>query len=257
MRADVLLVRLGKAESREKARKAIEAGYVKADGKPVVKPAQDLEETAEIELSGRMPYVSRGGEKLARAIDAFSLSVAGLSCADFGASTGGFTDCLLQHGAGRVTALDVGHGQLHPNLLADPRVISKEGFNLHRASASELGSFDFICADLSFISLTEILPLMRQTLKAEGQAVCLVKPQFEAGRAALNKNGIVKKEKDRFRAICRVCEAAESLGFSVGGLTSSPFPGQSGNLEYLLLLTGKQEQPVPWRARAEALASGN
>ncbi|MBP1576399.1 MAG: TlyA family RNA methyltransferase [Oscillospiraceae bacterium] len=246
MRADLLLVEKGFCESRAKARKAIEAGYVFCDGRKITKPAADLPEEGVITLTGQMPFVSRGGEKLHRAMKVFDLSLQGLCCADFGASTGGFTDCMLQAGAVSVSCFDVGHGQLHPSLLSDPRVKNHEGINLHRAKKEEIGCFDFLSADLSFISLTEILPLIFDCLTEDGFAVCLIKPQFEAGTQALNKNGIVKKALDRKRALQRVCEAAEMQNFSVCGLTESPFTGQSGNREYLVLLK-KSKGSFDWR----------
>lgn len=233
MRLDVYLVQNGYAESRERARRLIERGAVLVGGVTVTKPAFAVEGTPHVTVSAAEPYVGRGGEKLAAALSAFSLSPAGLDCIDVGASTGGFTDCLLQHGAAHVTALDVGVGQLHPALRADPRVTAIEKYNARDLSPAAVGTFDLAVMDVSFISQTLILPRIPAVLNAGGALVSLIKPQFEAGRAALDKKGVVTDPRDRVRAVRTVLAAASAAGLSPAGLAPSPIKGGDGNEEFL------------------------
>ena len=240
MRIDVYLTEQGFAESRQKAKNMLEAGNIFINGEQVRKASFRIPDGEEpvVEVRGEvMPYVSRGGLKLAAALQEFSVRPEGLRAVDFGASTGGFTDCLLQNGAALVYAVDSGRGQLHPKLAADPRVVSMEGFNARNLTLGDIGGVpcDIAVADLSFISQTKIYDAVSDVLKEGGRFISLIKPQFEAGRAYLNKNGIVT---DR-RVHERVCEMIRAEAFAHGlmcrGMTTSPIEGGDGNREYLAL----------------------
>ena len=238
MRLDLYLVNRSFVESRQKAQRLIKGGCVKVDGREVTKTSEDIDEKTEhsVELSETESerYVSRGGLKLEGALDAFDVSPKGLVCADIGASTGGFTDCLLQRGAKRVYAFDSGKSQLHPRLACDERVISKEGFNARYITPDDVGEqVDLAVMDVSFISQTMIIPSLSRLIREGGMLVTLVKPQFEAGRAALGKNGIVKRKEDRLSAVMRVLECAANEGLVFKGLITSPIKGGDGNEEYL------------------------
>ena len=232
------------------AQSAIAEENVYLDGKQVRRPAEQVDEGEhQVEVRNPMPYVSRGGLKLAGALDAFGVSPAGCRALDIGASTGGFTDCLLQNGAVHVTALDAGEGQLHPNLRADSRVLCLEHCNARDLSTAPLcPPYDFAVMDVSFISQTYILPGLPPYLRAEGILITLIKPQFEAGREALGHGGIVRREADRMAAILRVLACAAECGFAVDGLIRSPIDGGDGNREYLACLrqvTGRVCPPKP------------
>lgn len=235
MRLDKLLAERGFARSREAAQRMIREGIVSVDGKPASKPSQEAAEDCEIVITGEtLRYVSRGGLKLERALDAFRLDVTGLDCVDIGASTGGFTDCLLQRGAARVRAVDVGRSQLDARLGEDPRVISFEGVNARYLSPADIGgTCQLAVCDVSFISLTLIFPAVRGLLVPEGRFVALIKPQFEAGRANIGKNGIVKDRNVHTEVITRVLESAAACGLHCFGLCASPIEGGDGNREYL------------------------
>ena len=235
MRADLYLVENGYAKSRTAARKYIEQGHALLDGKVIEKPSQPIDEQAHtVEILERERYVSRGGLKLEGALNAFGIDVRGMRAADIGASTGGFTDCLLQAGAAHVYAIDSGRDQLDPDLMLDERVTNMEGVNARNLTADEIGGcVDIVVMDVSFISQTLILPAVVNLLKDDGIYVGLIKPQFEAGRAALNKSGIVKQAKDRRAAVERVLDFAQSLGLCPCGLIESPIQGGDGNVEYL------------------------
>ena len=239
-RIDLVLVARGLAESRAKAQALVMAGAVVAGEERVDKPGQLVDPDVPLRLKeGAAPrqYVSRGAEKLARALDRFPVDPRGKVCADLGASTGGFTDLLLQHGAERVYAVDVGYGQLHPRLRADPRVVVRERENARRLTAAALGErVDLVVADLSFISLRLVLPAVKELLRPGGQAVLLVKPQFEVGRGEVGKGGVVRDDAKRLAALASVEEAAGALGFEVLGHCESPIPGPAGNREWLLAL---------------------
>ncbi len=238
MRLDMLLVRRGLTPAREKAKAAITAGLVLVDGRVCTKPGQEVAQDAELTVTAPAErYVSRGGYKLEKALDTFSLDMNGKVCLDLGASTGGFTDCMLQQGAAQVYAVDVGSGQLAASLRNDPRVISWErtDFRLLQAERFPVAP-DFACADLSFISLRLLFPVLADLLRPEGEAVCLVKPQFEAGRSAVGKRGVVKDAQVHLRVLLEIANAAAASGFTAEGLTFSPVRGQNGNIEYLLLL---------------------
>lgn len=233
-RADLLLVERGFFESRAKAQDAIAAGLVLADGVPVGKPSDKLDPASRIEAAAAHPYVSRGGLKLAAALDAFGIDPMGLTCLDLGASTGGFTDVLLRRGAALVYAVDVGHGQLHPSLAHDRRVVSLEGTDARALDAALIPTPpDLLVCDVSFISLRHVLPPAVPLLAPRARLAVLVKPQFEAGPAFVVK-GLVKDEAVRER----VCGEAENLvaglGFTVDGVVPSPITGGDGNVEYLL-----------------------
>ena len=234
-RADLVLVTRGFFDSRARAQAAIAAGLVTADGEPVRKASDKINETAAITAEAPHPYVSRGGLKLAAALDHFGFDPSGLSCLDVGASTGGFTDVLLKRGAAHVTAVDTGRDQLHPSLRADPRVNSFESTDIRRFDAMLLPRpAQLVVADVSFISLSLVLPAMI-ALAAEGAALAvLIKPQFEVGKARIERGGLVRDE----AAIAEVCLRIETelaaLGWRVLGRTDSPITGGDGNREFLL-----------------------
>ena len=238
MRFDLFLVDKAYAESRQKAQRLIKNGCVSVDGKVMTKPAEDIDADAEhlieIKETEGERYVSRGGLKLEGALEDFNISPNGLVCADIGASTGGFTDCLLQHGAKRVYAFDSGSGQLHSKLKSDDRVISKEGFNARYITPEDIGEgVDLVVMDVSFISQTMIIPAIIKLLRQKGAFITLIKPQFEAGRQALGKNGIVKHKEDRLSAVNRVLDCAYENGLSFNGLACSSIQGGDGNEEFL------------------------
>jgi 23S rRNA (cytidine1920-2'-O)/16S rRNA (cytidine1409-2'-O)-methyltransferase len=236
-RADVLVQLRGLAESRTKAQALILAGEVIAGDHRIDKPGQLLDESVELRLRSGEPlkYVSRGGFKLEHALDWFGLSPAGLVCCDLGASTGGFTDVLLQRGALRVHAVDVGYGQLHPRLRGDPRVVVHERVNARALSPELLGErVSAAVADLSFISLRLVLPALVSVLAEPSLCVVLVKPQFEAGRAEVGKGGVVRDPAVQARVVAHVEEDLRSRGLSVLGSTESPILGPAGNREFLV-----------------------
>lgn len=236
-RADVFLAEGGYVESRTRAARLIEEGKVVIDGRTVSKTSEKISfGEHEVVITEKDRFVSRGGLKLLCAIEAFGVDVRGKRCIDVGASTGGFTDCLLQSGADSVVAIDSGSGQLHQSILSDARVRSVESYNAKNLSKDEFGTFDVAVMDVSFISQTMLHKNVADVLYDGAVFVSLIKPQFEAGRSALGKNGIVKDSKDRERAVLRVLESAQSCGFSIGGVIASPIEGGDGNREYLALL---------------------
>ncbi len=236
-RVDVLVVERGLAESRTKAQALILAGQVVVDDQRVDKPGSLVPVEAELRLKGEvLPYVSRGGLKLKAAMDRFGLDVSGRVCADIGASTGGFTDCLLQHGATRVHAIDVGYGQLHEKLRKDPRVRSRERVNARYLTDEDLPEkVGAIVIDVSFISLTQVLPSVLTFLEPGGLLVALVKPQFEVGPERVGKGGVVRDAAARQDAIDTVTAFVREQGLTVRGLMDSPVPGPAGNVEALLV----------------------
>jgi 23S rRNA (cytidine1920-2'-O)/16S rRNA (cytidine1409-2'-O)-methyltransferase len=239
-RIDVLLVERGLAESRTRAQALVMAGAVVAGDQRVDKPGQLVPEDALLRLkedAAPTRYVSRGALKLEKALEAFPIDPAGLVCADLGASTGGFTDLLLQRGAAKVYAVDVGYGQLHPKLRGDPRVVVRERENARLLTAAVLGErVDLVVGDLSFISLRLVLPAVRSVLLPGGAAVLLVKPQFEVGKGEVGKGGVVRDDAKRRAALEGVKAAAVELGFAVTGDVESPVEGPAGNREWLLAL---------------------
>ncbi|HLT58064.1 MAG: TlyA family RNA methyltransferase [Limnochordales bacterium] len=243
-RLDVLLVEKGFFASRQQAQRAIMAGLVHVDGQRVDKPGTMVADTAAVEVRGKpFPYVSRGGLKLERALDVFGVDVQGLVAVDIGASTGGFTDCLLQRGARRVYAIDVGAGQLDWRLRQDPRVVVMERVNARHLRPADLPeAVDLAVIDVSFISLTKIFPAVRGLLKPEGRMIALVKPQFEAGRAHVGRRGVVRDPAVHRAVLRQVSAALGPNGFRPLDVTPSPIRGPEGNIEYLLLA---QCVPVP------------
>ncbi len=237
-RLDVLLVERGLAPSREKAKAVIMAGIVYVDGQKEDKAGTTFEDTVEIQVRGStLRYVSRGGLKLEKAVEAFALDLEGKVCMDVGASTGGFTDCMLQNGAAKVYAVDVGHGQLDWKLRNDPRVICMEKTNIRYVTPGDIPeTLDFASIDVSFISLTKVLGPVKALLKEDGQVVCLIKPQFEAGRKEVGKKGVVRDKAVHLEVICMVAAYARQIGFQISGLDFSPVRGPEGNIEYLLHL---------------------
>jgi 23S rRNA (cytidine1920-2'-O)/16S rRNA (cytidine1409-2'-O)-methyltransferase len=238
-RLDVELVERGLAESREQAQRLILAGEVWVEGQRWDKASKRCAASVAIEVRGGDRYVSRGGHKLEGALTGFHLDVTGWRCLDLGASTGGFTDCLLQHGAREVVALDVGHGQLHWRLRQDPRVIVHEGVNARDLSClagEKAKPFDLIVVDVSFISLRKILPPAFDLLSSNKFVCALIKPQFEAGRAEVGKGGIVRDAKVRKRVVDELRDWAEAYPVTTMGTIPSPLPGRDGNEEFLWLL---------------------
>ena len=234
-RADVFLVTHGFASSRAEAQAAIRAGGVMADGQPITKVAQQLHEAMTIRYQPAHPYVSRGGIKLAAALDQFGLSPEGRVCLDVGASTGGFTQVLLERGAIRVYAVDVGHGQLHPKLRSDPRVVAIEGLNARDLTPARVPeSPRSITADVSFISLKLALPPALHLAAHDAWAVLLVKPQFEVGRLGVSRSGLVNDDALREQALAEVTSWVRNQGWTVLGSMESPVAGGDGNREYLI-----------------------
>jgi len=237
-RLDVLLVERGLAESRSLAHRLIMAGEITVNGQIAAKPGQVFDDAAVINVKARPPFVSRGGEKLLAALEAFHLmELDGMVCVDVGASTGGFTDCLLQHGAARVYALDVGYGQLHDKLRKDARVI-----NLERTNARSVPSFpeaiDLVTVDASFISLKVLLPVIKSWAVGKSlRVIALIKPQFEAGREQAAKGkGVIRDERVRAALVEEILAFARQVGFAVKGLQESPLSGPKGNREFLVYL---------------------
>lgn len=235
-RLDVLLVKGGFAESREKAKAIIMSGNVFVNNNREDKAGQTFDEKAIIEVRGNtLKYVSRGGLKLEKAMANFEVSIDGKICLDVGASTGGFTDCMLQNGAVKVYSIDVGHGQLAWKLRQDERVVCMEKTNIRYVTNEDIPDLiDFSSIDVSFISLTKVLGPVRNLLADNGQVVCLIKPQFEAGREKVGKKGVVRDKNVHIEVIEMVVEFAKSIGFNVLNLDFSPIKGPEGNIEYLL-----------------------
>ena len=237
-RLDILLVERGLAASRERARAMIMEGRVLVDGKKVEKAGMAVKADAEFRILGEdLPYVSRGGLKLAKAMQVFFLDLTGKTVADIGASTGGFTDCALQNGAAKVYAIDVGYGQLAWKLRTDARVRNMERTNIRHVTPAMLGELvDFASIDVAFISLAKVLPAVRALLKPHGEVAALIKPQFEAGRENVGKKGVVRAPSVHEAVIRDVFFAAQEAGFCVKALSYSPVKGPEGNIEYLMHL---------------------
>ena len=245
-RLDVLLTEQGLAESRQKAQAIIMAGQVFWDGRRMDKAGASVPETAQLEIRGQtLRYVSRGGLKLEKAMQTFDLpSLEGVTAIDAGASTGGFTDCMLQNGAKKVYSIDVGYGQLAWKLRTDERVVNLERTNFRYATREQVpDEIDFSSVDVSFISLYHILPVLNSLLANSGEAVCLIKPQFEAGKEKVGKKGVVRDLNVHLEVVKKIISLAVENGFSVLGLQFSPIKGPEGNIEYLIYLK-KSDEPI-------------
>ena len=254
-RLDVLLVERRLADSREKAKAVIMTGNVFVNGQREDKAGTTFdEEKAQIEIKGHtMKYVSRGGYKLEKAIDVFGVDVRDKVCMDIGSSTGGFTDCMLQNGAVKVFAVDVGRGQLDWKLRQDERVISMEKTNIRYVKPEDIGEpVAFASVDVSFISLGLVLPAARELLTADGRMVCLIKPQFEAGREKVGKKGVVRDPVVHIEVIEKVIGIADQLHFKVLGLDYSPIKGPEGNIEYLIYLEKRPEDEMILHEKVDA-----
>ena len=243
-RLDMILVNRGLAQSREKAKALIMAGIVYVDGQKEDKAGTAFEDKVQVEVRGNtLRYVSRGGLKLEKAMTHFGVTLEGKVCMDVGASTGGFTDCMLQNGAVKVYAVDVGHGQLDWKLRNDDRVVCMEKTNIRYVTSQDVADrIGFASVDVSFISLTKVLGPVKALLTESGQVVCLIKPQFEAGREKVGKKGVVREKSTHLEVIESVIMFARSIGFGVLNLEFSPTKGPEGNIEYLLYLQNYPEQ---------------
>ena len=245
-RLDVLLTEQGYADTRSKAQAIIMSGMVYVNGQKADKPGISYEDTVELEVRGQTcPYVSRGGLKLEKALRDFGVDPTGFVCSDSGASTGGFTDCLLQQGAAKVFAIDVGYGQLDWKIRSDPRVVVMERTNIRYVTPEQLGEpLDLSVVDVSFISLKIVLPAIKQLLRPTGQVLCLIKPQFEAGREKVGKKGVVRDPEVHREVLDEFVSLAKSLDFTILGLTFSPVKGPEGNIEFLGHLTLEQKDGI-------------
>ena len=242
-RLDVLLVNRNLAESREKAKAIIMSGIVYVDGQKEDKAGTMFEDTVSVEVRGHtLAYVSRGGLKLEKAMTHYGVTLNGKICMDVGASTGGFTDCMLQNGAVKVYSVDVGHGQLAWKLRNDERVVCMEKTNIRYVTPEDIPDrIQFASIDVSFISLTKVLGPVKELLTEDGQIVCLIKPQFEAGREKVGKKGVVREKSTHLEVIESVIAFAKSIGFGILNLEFSPIKGPEGNIEYLLYLQNHPE----------------
>jgi len=238
-RLDVILVNRGYFESREKARRTIMAGVVFVNNERVDKPGSKFSDDVDIEIKASVnPYVSRGGLKLEKAIREFDIKLEGKTAIDIGASTGGFTDCMLKNGAAKVFAIDVGYGQLAWKLRNDNRVVCMERTNIRYVKPEDIGTLaDFASIDVSFISLKKVLPVAKELTKEDSEILCLVKPQFEAGREKVGKHGVVREPEIHREVLQSIVSFAIETGFKVKGLSYSPIKGPEGNIEYLLYLS--------------------
>lgn len=253
-RLDVMLVKRGLAVSREKAKAIIMSGIVYVDGQKEDKAGTCFDEKCNIEVKGNtLPYVSRGGLKLEKAMKCFGVNVDNKICMDVGASTGGFTDCMLQNGAVKVYSVDVGHGQLAWKLRQDERVVCMEKTNIRYVEPDDIADkIQFSSIDVSFISLTKVLLPVKNLLTDDGQIVCLIKPQFEAGREKVGKKGVVREKKVHLEVIDMVIEYAVFIGFEVLNLEYSPIKGPEGNIEYLLYLQKHGDSEERWVSEVDS-----
>ena len=243
-RLDVYLFENGFAESREKAKAIIMSGNVYINNQKADKPGDNVNENDQVEVRGKTnPFVSRGGLKLDKAINVFGVSLENKVCVDIGASTGGFTDCMLQNGAQKVFCIDVGYGQLAWKLRTDPRVVNMERTNIRYVTTEQIGQkLDFASIDVSFISLRLVLPVAKELTKEDGEILCLIKPQFEAGREKVGKKGVVRDINVHLEVVESIIEFAQSIGLYPKALDYSPVRGPEGNIEYLLYLSKNEEQ---------------
>lgn len=259
MRLDVAVFERGLAETREKAKALIMAGSVYLNGQKALKGGAAVKDTDIIEVRGAVnPYVSRGGLKLHKAVQNFGLSLEGCVCMDIGASTGGFTDCMLSNGAAKVYAIDVGYGQLAWKLRCDERVVNMERTNFRYVTHEQIPEqVDFASVDVSFISLRKILPVMRELLRDGGRGVCLIKPQFEAGRENVGKKGVVRDRAVHESVVASITEFAVESGFNVCNVDFSPIKGPEGNIEYLMLVEKSDSAAMLWQGSAAELVAAS
>ena len=254
-RLDVLMLKKGLVSSREKAKALIMEGVVYVSNQKEDKPGNRFDEDAQIEVRGKKePFVSRGGKKLEKAVRVFGIDLTGLICTDVGASTGGFTDCMLQHGASKVYAIDVGYGQLDWGLRNDPRVVVMEKTNIRYVTPDMFDDvIDFSSIDVSFISLEKVLPAVTAYLKSDGKIAALIKPQFEAGRDKVGKKGVVRDPKVHEEVIRRILAIAANCSLTPIGLDYSPIKGPEGNIEYLVYLSKAEADVNPVLPEPEEL----
>ena len=255
LRLDCALVQLGLTESREKAKALIMSGIVYVNNQKCDKSGTTVKSDYTIEVRGEtLKYVSRGGLKLEKAVKSFGFTLQNCICADIGASTGGFTDCMLQNGAKKVFSVDVGYGQLAWKLRTDERVVNLERTNFRYVTNEQIPDLlDFASVDVSFISLTLILPVLRNLLKDNGKAVCLIKPQFEAGRENVGKKGVVRDKSVHIAVVNKIIDFATKNGYSLLGLSFSPIKGPEGNIEYLCYLQKSETPEIFTNATAESV----
>lgn len=245
IRLDARIFDLGLTESREKAKAFIMAGQVYVNGMKATKAGVTVTETDKIEVRGTNEFVSRGGHKLKKAMSVFPITLTDKICMDIGASTGGFTDCMLQNGAKKVYSIDVGYGQLAWKLRSDDRVINLERTNIRYVTKEQVpDDIDFFSVDVSFISLCLVLPAAYPLLREDGECVCLIKPQFEAGREKVGKNGVIRDKAVHSEVIKKIYDFASENGFCVLGLDYSPIKGPEGNIEYLIHLKKSSDESV-------------
>lgn len=259
IRLDVYLHDNEYFDSREKARIAIMEGKVFVNNQKEDKPGTMIKDDANVEVKGeKLRYVSRGGYKLEKAIDVFGIDLKGMTCADIGSSTGGFTDCMLQNEAVKVYAIDCGTNQLDYRLRTNPHVVTMENTNARYLDKSTLGSeVDFVSVDVSFISLSKILPVIKDILKVGGTSVLLIKPQFEAGKELVEKNGVVRDAEVHIEVIEKIIDEAEKLSFTICGLDYSPIKGPAGNIEYLLYIKKSDDIMTFEREKVKALVESS
>ncbi len=250
-RLDSYIFEHGFSESREKAKALIMAGVVYINNQKADKAGMTVKPDDTVEVrSNPLKYVSRGGLKLEKAVTQFSLSLDGKICADIGASTGGFTDCMLQNGAKKVYAIDVGYGQLAWSLRTDERVVNLERTNFRYVTKEQIpDELDFASVDVSFISLSIIAPVMHSLMKENATAVCLIKPQFEAGREKVGKKGVVRDKSVHIEVVERICQMFNDVGFCIKGLDFSPIKGPEGNIEYLAYIKKSSEENLPFSVK--------
>lgn len=245
-RLDLYLFEAGLCESREKAKAAIMAGDVYVNGMKAFKAGDCIKDTDKIEVRGGMEFVSRGGYKLKKAMSSFPVALTGKICMDIGASTGGFTDCMLQNGAVKVYCIDVGYGQLAWKLRSDDRVVNLERTNIRYVTDEQIPDKPaFASVDVSFISLKLVLPKVMELLADDGECVCLIKPQFEAGREKVGKKGVVREKSTHIEVVENIVQFAVETGFAVRGIDFSPIKGPEGNIEYLLYLSKRESESLP------------
>ena len=256
-RLDIILCEKGLCESRTRAQALIMEGLVFVNEQRIDKPGTAVDPESQIEVRGNVcPYVSRGGLKLEKALQFFNLDPSGMVCSDSGASTGGFTDCLLQKGAKKVFAIDVGYGQLAWSIRSDPRVVVMERTNIRNVTPEMIGEpLDLSVVDVSFISLRLVLPVIRELLGPHGQVVCLIKPQFEAGKEKVGKKGVVRDLSTHVEVLEQFQSASEDMGFTVADLTYSPVKGPEGNIEFLAHLTVEPVVPNDFTVQGVAEAA--